>query len=107
MSSLPLGSVGPARRRARPSDRFYPDDQRFKAGGSAEWCPVTQSQHVFMPATSGNPQPERAGMRRKELAMPTSKEDLPDTIKRTPKKAQDTYRETLDSAHEQYHDEER
>jgi cation transport regulator ChaB len=39
--------------------------------------------------------------------MPTSKEDLPDTIKRSPKKARDTYREVLDNAHEQYHDEER
>jgi cation transport regulator ChaB len=42
--------------------------------------------------------------------MPTSKttkEDLPGTLKRSPKKAQDTYAETLDSAHEQYDSEER
>jgi cation transport regulator ChaB len=34
--------------------------------------------------------------------MPTSKEDLPGTLKRSPAKAQRTYAETLDSAHEQY-----
>jgi cation transport regulator ChaB len=42
--------------------------------------------------------------------MPTSKtkkEDLPGTLKRSPRKAQDTYAETLDSAHEQYDSEER
>jgi cation transport regulator ChaB len=39
--------------------------------------------------------------------MPTKKEDLPSTIARSPKKVQRTYAETLDSAHEQYGDEER
>jgi cation transport regulator ChaB len=40
--------------------------------------------------------------------MPTTKEDLPGTIKRSPKKVQDAYAKTLDSAHEQYEgDEER
>ena len=39
--------------------------------------------------------------------MPPSKEDLPSTIKRSPKKVQDTYAKTLDSAHEQYDSEER
>jgi cation transport regulator ChaB len=39
--------------------------------------------------------------------MPTSKEDLPGTLKRSPKKAQRTYAETLDAAHEQYDSEER
>ncbi len=39
--------------------------------------------------------------------MPTSKEDLPSTIARSPKKVQRTYAETLDSAHEQYDSEER
>ncbi len=40
--------------------------------------------------------------------MPTSKEDLPGTIKRSPAKAQRTYAETLDAAHEEYEgDEER
>jgi cation transport regulator ChaB len=39
--------------------------------------------------------------------MPTSKEDLPSTIARSPKKVQRTYAEALDSAHEQYDDEER
>ncbi len=39
--------------------------------------------------------------------MPTSKEDLPGTLKRSPKKAQETYAKALDSAHEQYGDEER
>jgi cation transport regulator ChaB len=34
--------------------------------------------------------------------MPTSKEDLPDTIKRSPAKAQRTYAKALDSAHEEY-----
>jgi cation transport regulator ChaB len=38
--------------------------------------------------------------------MPTSKEDLPGTIKRSPTKARRTYAKTLDSAHEQYEDEE-
>jgi cation transport regulator ChaB len=37
----------------------------------------------------------------------TRKEDLPGTIKRSPKKAQKLYAKTLDSAHEQYDDEER
>jgi cation transport regulator ChaB len=40
--------------------------------------------------------------------MPAKKEALPGTLQRSPKKAQDTYAETLDSAHEQYQgDEER
>jgi cation transport regulator ChaB len=39
--------------------------------------------------------------------MPTKKEDLPSTLKRSPKKVQDTYAETLDSAHETYGSEER
>jgi cation transport regulator ChaB len=33
--------------------------------------------------------------------------DLPGTLQRSPKKAQDTYRKTLESAHETYDDEER
>lgn len=39
--------------------------------------------------------------------MPTSKEDLPGTLKRSPAKAQRTYSEALDSAHEEYDDEQR
>lgn len=39
--------------------------------------------------------------------MPTKKEDLPGTVKRSPKKAQRTYAKALDSAHEQYDSEER
>ena len=39
--------------------------------------------------------------------MPTDEEDLPGTLKRSPEKAQRTYAEALDSAHEQYDDEER
>jgi cation transport regulator ChaB len=40
--------------------------------------------------------------------MPTTKEDLPSTIARSPEKVQRTYAEALDSAHEQYRgDEER
>ena len=38
---------------------------------------------------------------------PAKKEDLPGTIERSPKKVQDTYEKTLDSAHEQYDSEER
>jgi cation transport regulator ChaB len=39
--------------------------------------------------------------------MPTTKEDLPGTLKRSPAKAQRTYAETLDAAEEQYDDEAR
>ena len=39
--------------------------------------------------------------------MPAKQEDLPGTIERSPKKVQDTYEKTLDSAHEQYDSEER
>jgi cation transport regulator ChaB len=39
--------------------------------------------------------------------MPTKDEDLPGTIQRSPKKAQRTFAKALDSAHEQYDDEER
>ena len=39
--------------------------------------------------------------------MPTNKEDLPDTLKRSPAKAQRTYEKALDSAHEEYDSEER
>ena len=39
--------------------------------------------------------------------MPTKKEDLPGTLKRSPRKAQRTYAKTLDSAEEQYGDEAR
>jgi cation transport regulator ChaB len=34
--------------------------------------------------------------------MPAKKEDLPSTLERSPKKVQDTYEKTLDSAHEEY-----
>ena len=34
--------------------------------------------------------------------MPTKKEDLPSTLKRSPEKVQDTYAKTLDSAEESY-----
>ncbi len=36
-----------------------------------------------------------------------AKEDLPGTLQRSPKKAQRTYAKTLESAHDQYEDEER
>jgi cation transport regulator ChaB len=39
--------------------------------------------------------------------MPTRKQDLPGTLKRSPDKAQRTYAETLDSSEEQYGSEER
>ena len=39
--------------------------------------------------------------------MPTSDEDLPGTVQRSPEKAQRTFAKTLDSAHEQYDSEER
>ncbi|HEX6419810.1 MAG TPA: ChaB family protein [Acidimicrobiales bacterium] len=39
--------------------------------------------------------------------MPTRKEDLPDTIQRSPAKARRTFAKALDSAHEQYDDESR
>jgi len=39
--------------------------------------------------------------------MPTRKEDLPSTLKKSPAKAQRTYAETLDSAEEQYDSEAR
>ena len=39
--------------------------------------------------------------------MPTDREDLPGTLKRSPRKVQRTYEETLDSAHEEYNDEAR
>jgi cation transport regulator ChaB len=39
--------------------------------------------------------------------MPTSKEDLPDTIKRSSAKAQRTFAKALDAAHEEYDSEQR
>ena len=39
--------------------------------------------------------------------MPSKKEELPGTLERSPKKEQHTYEKTLDSAHEEYGDEER
>ena len=39
--------------------------------------------------------------------MPTKKEDLPSTLKRSPEKVQNTYAETLDSAEETYDSEAR
>jgi cation transport regulator ChaB len=39
--------------------------------------------------------------------MPAKDEDLPSTLKRSPPKVQRTYEETLDSAHEEYDEEER
>jgi len=39
--------------------------------------------------------------------MPAKDEDLPGTLKRSPKKVRDTYEKTLDSAHEQYASESR
>jgi cation transport regulator ChaB len=39
--------------------------------------------------------------------MPTKREDLPGTLRRSPAKVRRTYEKTLDSAHEQYDSEER
>src|SRR3954462_13223965 len=39
--------------------------------------------------------------------MPASKEKLPSTLERSPKKVRKTYEKTLDSAHEEYGSEER
>lgn len=39
--------------------------------------------------------------------MPSKDEDLPSTLEKSPKKVQRTYEETLDSAHDQYDDEQR
>jgi cation transport regulator ChaB len=39
--------------------------------------------------------------------MPSEREDLPGTLRRSPRKAQRTFEKTLDSAHEQYDSEER
>src|SRR3954449_4943820 len=39
--------------------------------------------------------------------MPANEEELPGTLKRSPKKVQRTYEETLDSAHDQYDSEQR
>src|SRR3954466_9130473 len=39
--------------------------------------------------------------------MPANEEELPGTLKRSPKKVRDTYEKALDSAHEQYDSEQR
>jgi cation transport regulator ChaB len=39
--------------------------------------------------------------------MPSGREELPDTLERSPKKVQRTYEKTLESAHEEYDSEER
>jgi cation transport regulator ChaB len=39
--------------------------------------------------------------------MPAKKEDLPGTLERSPKKVQHTYEKALDSAHDEYGDEQR
>ena len=39
--------------------------------------------------------------------MPAKKEDLPDTLERSPKKVQRTYEKALDSAHDEYDSEQR
>ena len=39
--------------------------------------------------------------------MPSKKEDLPSTLERSPKKVQRAYEKTLDSAHEEYGNEQR
>ena len=39
--------------------------------------------------------------------MPSKKEDLPDTLERSPAKVRRTYEKTLDSAHDEYGSEER
>lgn len=39
--------------------------------------------------------------------MPSKKEDIPSTLERSPDKVQRTYEKTLDSAHEEYGDEQR
>jgi len=39
--------------------------------------------------------------------MPSRKEDLPDTLERSPKKVQRTYEKALDSAHDEYDSEQR
>lgn len=39
--------------------------------------------------------------------MPSKKEDLPSTLKRSPAKVKRTYKKALDSAHDEYNDEQR
>lgn len=39
--------------------------------------------------------------------MPSTQEDIPSTLERSPDKVQRTYEKTLDSAHEEYNNEER
>jgi cation transport regulator ChaB len=39
--------------------------------------------------------------------MPSKKEDLPSTLERSPAKVRRTYKKTLDSAHDEYNDEQR
>lgn len=39
--------------------------------------------------------------------MPSSKEKLPDTLKRSPEKVKRTYKKTLNSAHDEYNSEAR
>lgn len=39
--------------------------------------------------------------------MPSKQEEIPSTLERSPDKVQRTYEKTLDSAHEEYNDEER
>ena len=50
---------------------------------------------------------ERRAVRTEVNVVPSKKEDLPSTLERSPKKVQRTYEKTLDSAHEEYGDEQR
>jgi trehalose synthase len=85
-------------------DLFGARDLRTEGPDGLRFDVEPYGHRWFAARRVGNPSGERAHRRR---AMPTSKEDLPGTIRRSPKKVQRTYAKTLDSAHEQYDSEER
>jgi cation transport regulator ChaB len=68
---------------------------------------IQESLVRLLDAALGYPDGSGQPATRMEVTMPTSKEDLPGTLKRSPEKAQRTYEKALDSAHEQYDSEER
>jgi trehalose synthase len=91
-------------------DLFGTDDVAGAADGSLPVALGPYGHRWFAAegvAEPPNGNPGGTGENTRRTGMPTKKEDLPGTIKRSPRKVQRTYAKTLDAAHEQYDSEER
>lgn len=90
-----------------PDDERQEEDACRIEGQRGHWlanAPPRAIPNRFGAPTRGYPEANDA---KEGDAMPAGREKIPSTIERSSKKVQRTYREALESAHEQYDSEER